>query len=76
MKAGIPPATVEKIHSLVSVGRPFEAPPEKGMVWVNLGSKKYHKEGSEWYGKTKSGKYMSEADAIKAGYQAAGRKRG
>jgi DNA uptake protein ComE-like DNA-binding protein len=71
VRAGIPPATIDKIHSLVSVGRPFEAAPEKGMVWVNLGSKKYHKEGSEWYGKTKSGKYMSEADAVKAGYQAA-----
>lgn len=76
LKAGIPPATVEKIHSLVSVGRPVEAPPEKGMVWVNLTSKKYHKEGSNWYGKTKSGKYMSEADAIKAGYQAARQKNG
>jgi DNA uptake protein ComE-like DNA-binding protein len=71
VKAGIPPATVEKIHSLVSVGRAYEAPSEKGMVWVNLTSKKYHKEGSSWYGKTKSGKYMSEGDAIKAGYQAA-----
>ena len=71
VKAGIPPATIEKIRTSVSVGRPIEAPPEKGMVWVNLTSKKYHKEGSNWYGKTKSGKYMSEADAIKAGYQAA-----
>jgi DNA uptake protein ComE-like DNA-binding protein len=71
VQAGIPPATVERIHALVSVGRPFEAPPQKGMVWVNLTSKKYHREGTNWYGKTKSGKYMSEADAIKAGYQAA-----
>jgi hypothetical protein len=46
------------------------------MVWVNLLSKKYHKEGSNWYGKTKSGKYMSEADAIKAGYQMARQKKG
>ena len=41
------------------------------MVWVNLDSKRYHKETSAWYGKTKNGKYMSEADAIKAGYRAA-----
>jgi DNA uptake protein ComE-like DNA-binding protein len=70
-KAGIPQSTVDKIRTLVAVGRPFEAPPEKGMVWVNLDSKRYHKETSAWYGRTKNGKYMSEAEAIKAGYSAA-----
>ena len=45
-------------------------PPEKGMVWVNTSSKVYHKEGDRWYGKTKEGKFMTEADAIKAGYHA------
>jgi len=71
VKAGIPPSTVEKLRTVVAVGRPFEAPPEKGMVWVNLDSKRYHKEGSAWYGKTKNGKYMSEAEAVKAGYEQA-----
>jgi hypothetical protein len=37
------------------------------MVWVNTDSHVYHKEGSRYYGKTKQGKYMSEADAIKEG---------
>lgn len=46
-------------------------PPQPGMVWVNTSSKVYHKSGSRWYGKTKSGKWMSEADAQKAGYKAA-----
>jgi len=46
-------------------------PPGSGMVWVNLPSGVYHHEGDRWYGKTKSGKYMTEADAIKAGYRAA-----
>jgi hypothetical protein len=41
-------------------------------VWVNLDSGKYHK-GGRWYGKTKNGKFMSEADAKAAGYKAAGR---
>jgi hypothetical protein len=68
-RSGIPAATVAKIRSLVTVGSATAAP-EKGMVWVNLDSKVYHKEGSRWYGKTKSGKYMSEADAIKGGYSA------
>jgi hypothetical protein len=48
-----------------------QAPPEKGMVWVNLDSRVYHREGDRWYGKTKNGKFMSEADAQKAGYRAA-----
>jgi DNA uptake protein ComE-like DNA-binding protein len=48
-----------------------QTPPEKGMVWVNLDSRVYHREGDRWYGKTKNGKFMSEADAQKAGYRAA-----
>jgi hypothetical protein len=42
-----------------------------GLVWVNSESHVYHKEGSKWYGKTKKGKYVSEADAIKEGDHAA-----
>jgi hypothetical protein len=42
-----------------------------GMVWVNTESGVYHKPGTRWYGKTKHGKYMLEADAIKAGYKSA-----
>jgi hypothetical protein len=47
-----------------------QVPPVKGMVWVNTSSKVFHYEGDRWYGKTKEGKFMTEADAIKAGYQA------
>jgi hypothetical protein len=37
---------------------------------INAATGVYHKPGSPWYGKTKKGKYMTEADAIKAGYRA------
>jgi DNA uptake protein ComE-like DNA-binding protein len=46
-----------------------QSPPAKGMVWVNTDTKVYHYEGDRWYGKTKQGKYMTEADAIAAGYR-------
>jgi hypothetical protein len=40
-------------------------------VWVNTASGVYHCPGSKWYGKTKEGKYMTQAEAIKAGFRPA-----
>jgi hypothetical protein len=44
-----------------------------GLVWVNTDSHVYHREGSRFYGTTKKGKYMTEADAVKEGDRAAGK---
>ncbi len=46
--------------------------PGDTVVWVNTKGKShtYHYSGSRWYGTTKQGAYMCEADAGAAGYHA------
>jgi hypothetical protein len=45
-----------------------------GRVWVNKDSKVYHCQGDRWYGKTKQGEYMTEAQAQAQGAHAAKKK--
>ena len=75
-KAGVPAGTIAKVSGLVTANRPqvresggaaYRPPPSAGMVWVNLDTKIYHREGDRWYGRTVHGKYMTEAEAIRAG---------
>ena len=50
-----------------------QTPPGPGYVWVNKSSKVFHREGTQYFGKTKSGEFMKEADAVAAGYREAGK---
>jgi hypothetical protein len=54
-----------------SVSTTSQQPPVKGMVWVNLSTKVFHREGDRYYGNTKNGKFMTEDEAVKAGYREA-----
>lgn len=43
--------------------KPSIATGGSGKVWVNSKSRVYHCEKDRWYGKTKAGEYMTEAEA-------------
>ncbi len=72
-------------HPLTGADLPFPAPPAASspaadttpatgtgaQVWVNTKSGKYFLPGSPYYGNTKQGQYMTEAQARRQGYVAA-----
>jgi hypothetical protein len=71
-----PPPVPAKVTASTTTSSPAanvvaQTPPAPGMVWVNLETKVYHKQGDRWYGKTRKGTYMTEDDAKRAGYRAA-----
>jgi hypothetical protein len=67
--ASKPSMASKSSSSSAGVAESAGPPPVKGMVWVNTETKVFHREGDKWYGNTKHGKYMNEADAVKAGYR-------
>jgi hypothetical protein len=73
--AAASPAPASPAPAKPAVTEPATAAPAQGgghgLVWVNTELHVYHREGSRFYGTSKKGKYMTEAEAIKEGDRAA-----
>lgn len=63
------PMTYAHAFAVVSVQADQGNPDIK--VWVNTASGVYHCPGTRWYGATKHGTYMRQADAQKKGFRPA-----
>lgn len=64
-QAALPSSVVAPIPKTVNCGK--DQP-----VWVNMHTKSYHKASDPYYGRTKNGQYMCEAQAEQQGFHAAG----
>jgi hypothetical protein len=62
------PATSSASPAKVASASDIAAAKAAGKVWVDLETGVYHKSG-RWYGRTKNGKFTTEAEAKKAGYR-------
>jgi len=70
-RAGPPPPPASATPPASTLGKPPPPPPAPGMVWADPDTRLYYFPGASRYGKTRHGRYLTEADALKAGFRAA-----
>jgi hypothetical protein len=69
--AQAPVGTNAATITAVPVASQFDQGNPDVKVWVNTASGVYHCPGTRWYGTTKRGEYMTQAEAQKKGFRPA-----
>jgi len=74
LRVGLTQEQIDQITPLVMVVPQSAGSADRSasaqLVWVNTSKKVYYREGDRHYGATKHGKYMTESEAVDAGYHA------
>lgn len=67
--ASIEPASAENVQLFATEIQAQKHCPADIVVWVDTSTDIYHFKGMRWYGNTKSGAYVCQKEADRAGYR-------